>query len=269
MITVKNKDTGKEYHIDVTSKTTSLQIKQKLAKLNPYLKVEWQMLFDKKDLRINTKTIQDTVESMELFPDSTILLQLNIPKSELTRMKEGYKKFRESWNISLGHDNAAGLDDYILLIEAIPDLGKIDDKDETGQTILQYAVKENIYDIAHIALEEGANPNQTCSGGKPVLITAIANGSVFIVKLLIEFGVNIHLNGRFGKQTLSPLQIAQNYLQMSTDYHRIRKLPYSRNSFKSQEYSQSYRNSYEYQTYVDIGAPAPEEYQSIIDLLDK
>ena len=64
MITVKNKDTGKEYHIEVNNKTTSLQIKQKLAKLNPYLKVEWQMLFDKKDLRINTKTIQDTVESM-------------------------------------------------------------------------------------------------------------------------------------------------------------------------------------------------------------
>jgi ankyrin repeat protein len=269
MITVKNKDTGKEYHIDVTNKTTSLQIKQKLAKLNPYLKVEWQMLFDKKDLRINTKTIQDTVESMKLFPDSTILLQLNIPKSEVTRMKEEYKEFRKSWNISLGYDNAAGLDDYILLIEAISDIAKIDDKDETGRTILQYAVKENIHDIAHIALEEGANPNQTCSGGKPVLITAIANGSVSIVKLLIEFGANVHLNGRFGKQTLSPLQIAQNYLQMSTDYHRIRKLPYSRNSFKSQEYSQSYKNSYEYQSYLEAGAPAPEEYQSIIDLLDK
>jgi ankyrin repeat protein len=269
MITVKNKDTGKEYHIDVTNKTTSYQIKQKLEKENPYLKAEWQMLFDKKDLRINTKTIQDTVESMKLFPDSTILLQLNIPKSELTKIKQEHKEFRESWNISLGYDNAAGLDDYILLIEAISDIAKIDDKDEKGRTILQYAVKENIHDIAHIALEEGANPNQTCSGGKPVLITAIANGSVSIVKLLIEFGVNIHLNGRFGKATLSPLQIAQNYLQMSTDYHRIRKLPYSRNSFKSQEYSQSYKNSYEYQTYVDIGAPAPEEYQSIIDLLDK
>ena len=96
IIAVKNKDTGKEYHIDVTNKTTSYQIKQKLEKENPYLKVEWQMLFDKKDLRINTKTIQDTVESMKLFPDSTIFLQLNIPKSELTRMKEGYKKFKES-----------------------------------------------------------------------------------------------------------------------------------------------------------------------------
>lgn len=269
MITVKNKDTDKEYHIEVNNKTTSYQIKQKLEKENPYLKVEWQMLFDKKDLRINTKTIQDTVESMKLFPDSTILLQLNIPKSELTKIKQEHKEFRESWNISLGYDNAAGLDDYILLIEAISDIAKIDDKDEMGRTILQYAVKENIHDIAHIALEEGANPNQTCSGGKPVLITAIANGSVSIVKLLIEFGVNVHLNGRFGKATLSPLQIAKNYLEMSTDYHRIRKLPYSRNSFKSQEYNQSYKASYEYQTYVDIGAPAPEEYQSIIDLLDK
>jgi len=268
MITVKNKDTGKEYHIDVTNKTTSLQIKQKLAKLNPYLKVEWQMLFDKKDLRINTKTIQDTVESMKLFPDSTILLQLNIPKSELKRIKEEHKEFRESWDMSLRYDNAAGLDDYILLIEAISDIAKIDDKDKRGETILQYAVSKGMDQIAHIALEEGANPNQTNSGGKPVLITAIENGDVSIVKLLIEFGANVHLDGRFGKAKLSPLQIAQNYLQISTDYHRIRKLPYSRNSFKSQEYNQSYRASYEYQTYVDIGAPAPEEYQSIIDLLD-
>jgi len=268
MITVKNKDTGKEYHIDVTNKTTSLQIKQKLEKENPYLKVEWQMLFDKKDLRINTKTIQDNVESMELFPYSTVFHQLNIPKSELTKIKQQHKEFRESWNISLGYDNAVGLDDYILLIEAISDIAKIDDTDAMGRTILQYAVSKGMDEIVHIALEEGANPNQINSG-KSVLITAIANGSVSIVKLLIEFGANVHLNGRFGKQTLSPLQIAQNYLKMSTDYHRIRKLPYSRNSFKSQEYDQSYRGSYEYQTYVDIGSPAPKEYQSIINLLDK
>jgi hypothetical protein len=291
MITVKNKDTGKEYHIDVTNKTTSLQIKQKLAKLNPYLKVEWQILFDKKDLRINTKTIQDTVESMKLFPDSTILLQLNIPKSELTRIKEEHKKFKERWETSLEHhyhfdplnnyldernesaeklnDYFKKMDDYFLLIDAISAIAKIDDKDETGKTILQYAVSKGSDPIVHIALEEGANPNQTNTGDDPVLITAIANGSVSIVKLLIEFGADLQKKGRFGREKLSPLQIAQNYLQMSTDYYRIRKLPYSRNSFKSQEYDQSYRGSYEYQTYVDIGAPAPEEYQSIIDLLDK
>ena len=269
MITVKNKDTGKEYHIEVNNKTTSYQIKQKLEKLNPYLKVEWQMLFDKKDLRINTKTIQDTVESMKLFPDSTILLQLNIPKSELTKIKQEHKEFRERWSISLDVHNAVGLDDYMQLIEAISNIAKIDDTDESGETMLHYAVSQGMDQIVHIALEEGANPNQTCSSGKPVLITAIANGSVSIVKLLIEFGAELHRKARFSKATLSPLQIAQNYLQIATDYHRIRKLPYSRNSFKSQEYNQSYKASYEYARYEDIGAPAPEMYQSIIDLLDK
>ncbi len=267
MITVKNKDTGKEYHIEVNHKTTSYQIKQTLANLNPYLKVEWQMLFNK-DLRINTKTIQDTVESMKLFPDSTIFLQLNIPKSELTRIKEEHTKFRESWDMSLDHYNGVGLNDYLLLIEAISDIAKIDDKDERGETILQYSVSKGMDEIVHIALEEGANPNQI-NYGKSVLITAIANGSVSIVKLLIEFGANVNLNGRFGKATLSPLQIAQNYLRMSTDYHRIRKLPHIRNSFKYQEYEQSHKGSYEYQSYLEAGAPEPEEYQSIIDLLDK
>ena len=294
MITVKNKDTGKEYHIDVTNKTTSLQIKQKLAKLNKNLKVEWQILFDKKDLRINAKTIKDTVESMELFPDSTILLQLNIPKSELTRMKEGYKKFKESWDKSLRHhfrrneegyydyEDPEGFYDYILAIEAISAVGNIDDKDERGETILQYAIQHNINRMIYIALKEGANPNQIFSDGRTPLITAIAGAHSTLFEILIKFGANVHQKGRFDKQTLSPLQIAKNYLQIANDYFTIRGklyIPTAPNYMTLYNLkihnkgpltdTQSFKDSSEYQYYLDNTTPMPGGYKYILIKLEE
>jgi hypothetical protein len=252
------------------------------------------MLFDKKDLRINTKTIQDTVESMKLFPDSTILLQLNIPKSELTRMKEGYKKFKESWDKSLRHhfrrneegyydyEDPEGFYDYILAIEAISAVGNIDDKDERGETILQYAIEHNINRMIYIALKEGANPNQIFSDGRTPLIAAIADADSTLFEFLIKFGANVHQKGRFDKETLSPLQIAKNYLQISDDYFIIRQKLYRHGTPTSLNYynftihnkgpltdTQSFKDSPEYQHYLDKNTRMPGAYKYMLTQVEK
>ena len=61
-----------------------------------------------------------------------------------------------------------------------------------GETVLVYACKQKLWDLASTAIELGANPNTANSDGYTALIYAAAHGPAEIVQALIDAGADVN-----------------------------------------------------------------------------
>lgn len=87
-----------------------------------------------------------------------------------------------------------------FLFSLYPELkGKIDDKDQTGHTPLQYAIDHGKKSLASLYIQAGANAMQTGDNGKTLLHLA---HNVAMVDLLIKKGVNANITDENGKTAL-------------------------------------------------------------------
>ena len=94
----------------------------------------------------------------------------------------------------------ASLDEIQKKLETIQD---INEKSNTGTTILMHAAKKNNSDVINLLLSKGANINDVNKKGWTALFFAASNNTAEIVKLLLDNNADLHIKNKKNYSALS------------------------------------------------------------------
>ncbi|MGB5965019.1 MAG: ankyrin repeat domain-containing protein [Sulfurimonadaceae bacterium] len=83
--------------------------------------------------------------------------------------------------------------DYLAAKKYIKDGGKLNARTEAGESVLAYALKSRVdQDMLELLIESGADLFYTDDEGVSILDFAITYNNMFMVKLLLEKGIDIN-----------------------------------------------------------------------------
>lgn len=91
------------------------------------------------------------------------------------------------------------------IIDLVENKKDVNTVDSNGNTYLHWAVFRNLYDLAKLLLDCGANPNITDCESRHAFHWALspyANPEIKIIKLLLDYGANIHVHNSVRKTPL-------------------------------------------------------------------
>lgn len=140
--------------------------------------------------RARSEELEEFLAAME-FPDVRRMQEL-APKLKKAELKLAFKE-----SVNCGHTEAV----EVLLDAGVNPNGFSDEKD----TYLTFAAKNNLYDMAILLLEYGANPNKA-PDGRTALDFAIEANNLELVKELIEAGADRNRSVDGGP---TPLELAR------------------------------------------------------------
>ena len=91
---------------------------------------------------------------------------------------------------------------HVEIVEALLNNGaKVDDRDKTGHTALNWAVMRGRAHVASVLLNQGADINTQNNGGVSPLLYAVGTHNLAMLKFLIDKDADLEVESRENKMT--------------------------------------------------------------------
>lgn len=136
----------------------------------------------------------------------TLVDVLNISRRTAFEYKADYPIVLQEYNELIATLGSKGIKPGIVRFNEISGEINFDNSGPDENTPLSKAILENNKNKVEDLIKSGANVNEPCRGGGP-LMTAVYTGNLEIAKLLVESGANIHFTIR--RQTIISAALSQ------------------------------------------------------------
>ena len=176
-------------------------------------------------LKYGAKKTIDTKNDYDFNPLNLAIADEHYDIAE-TLLKNGANPnilYKNNWTLLLSATNKNNIELVKLLLKY--GAGKtINENNNKLINALKIALSKEHHEIAKTLLENGANPNIKDNNGWTPLMSAIKNGDVKIVELLLHYNANIYCRNNLGKSSLDFAERLAKTEAATKENHEILKL---------------------------------------------